>query len=435
MLSMTHLLLGLLLSGHLPASRASFQEDPDPDLVSTRLFVSRNTPLLIDQEFEADVTLHLTAGGVQQSSSMDVMGRLQLLDEYQVIEDEREEATRTILRLEQRENGAVTDPPLAGTHYTAIREGDTWRVNLAEGRVLPRAFVDGFLRAVHSLGFWIHFPDAMRVGEAATLDLMPVASVLFGDDFEFERVIAQVVLKSFDPAVGAARFEGTVQASGSLVLDSFQPPCTFQGDVAIVTRPAERRVERVEFQGTMELAAEGPFGTLEGGGKLRSEVKTSLPANADALRRKQPKFRDAVRVASRNGVQLELPSYWAALDGVDGEETLYSSLPHEGEHALITFETIETKKNLRELTEELKQARDPKSQSIHSTSSPLGKGVAMITEREEDGRSVFIRTEYYPREAGRYLVFKLSGAAAACKHELKEFERARRTLKPVEPGD
>ncbi|MFG0318989.1 MAG: hypothetical protein ACF8XB_17085, partial [Planctomycetota bacterium JB042] len=72
--------------------------------------------------------------------------------------------------------------------------------------------------------------------------------------------------------------------------------------------------------------------------------------------------------------------------------------------------------------------KDDPTMRLKGVRSPLGNGKAMVVEKEEDGRALFIRTEFYPWR-GKWVAYKLSGDAAACEHALPEYVTARKSLK------
>jgi hypothetical protein len=401
--------------------------------IATRLDVPTGTPLLVEHEAELAFEIERTPGASSFAREFRIESESRFLDEVQLLDGSTQKGTRGYLECRELDGGKISDPPYAGITLRYTGDGRTREVELVGDRRLPAAHLDRLLSCFDSLWIWLRFPDELRLGETFELDLLPLAPILFGDDLDHREAAARMSFDAYDEETATASFSGRATGKAELPLDwPFDGTLAFEGKLEIQSVPGEGRIAAIAFDGDASMAAlTEEDEEVRGRGTLVSRLETRIRSDARKLLRRKPKFRTAVRRAEAFGLSLEVPSYWARIDLGDDLYNLLRTVDAEQGEAFISLERISEPNSrpeayLRRVVEYFDERYE--DYDTKSVSCPLGKGMAVILTKIEDEEEKHIRSEFYPHRNG-WLVFKLSGDAQACKKALKEYDRARRTLK------
>ncbi len=416
------LLTALLLTGAVSAAAA--------ETIPLRLEVPIDVPLRIDltQEISLDVTAQVGAETVSTSFGGEVDA--ELLDVYRTLSDTEESGARTVLKWWRSSNGTIEDPPITGAVFlVSVDEEGLTEISIDGDRTIPRSVLNQQLNLSPSLWAWAAFPDEAEVGSSLALDLKPLAALVFGEEFEFDEAAADVTFDAYDAETRRATFSGAVRAAGNSLDEEAPGRAEFTGPITLVTDLGENRIHELRFDG--EVAVEGEQGgvSFTGQGRLKSGIRTHLAP--DGFEAPTPRHRTAVRKSEPIGLELALPSYYGEMRSTPESFELLRTIDESDGQAIVNVQVIEAssanpKAFFDALGEQLK--KDDPTMRLKGVRSPLGNGKAMVVEKEEGGRSFYIRTEFYPWR-GKWVAYKLSGDAAACEHALPEYVKARKSLR------
>ncbi len=401
--------------------------------VNTSLHVPLNQPLLVEHsgKNEFKLTLEIAKKRVEHSLVEEFTDRF--IDEYTELNDDREVATRHILQSRRMSDGRIADPPSQGMTLEFRRVGTDTNLQVQGDRLLPKEKLQELLGLFDALWIWAKFPDQLKVGDRFDLDLRYLAPILLGGEFDYDSCPTQLVFESHDPATSLAVYAGRGRVVGKLDEEKMAGTVTSDGDCRIVVHLAEQRIDTIDFAGSMQFDGRvGNVTGVRGTGSCRCTLKTRLEPNASRLRAVRPEFRKREFQSRRHKVMIELPSSWAEFDNKESSYQLVRTLDAEKGEADLSFQVLQTssadpKTFLGQIDDEFR--KENIKAEFKDVSCPLGKGRATIVDKEEAGRKKFVRSEFYPHD-GVWLVYKLSGDAEACKAALKEYEAARKTLKP-----
>jgi hypothetical protein len=151
----------------------------------------------------------------------------------------------------------------------------------------------------------------------------------------------------------------------------------------------------------------------------------------EKTRKEKQKVRERTFIAERSGLKFKLPSHWAEMGLHEKQEQFLRTLGTIDEKAVIGIQVVDgdpRDPKLEGLGKEMKKRfPDVKAEKV---SCPLGGGVAFtFSTKNESGKPIRIRAEYYPQES-KLVVFRLLGAPKAFSAALSEFKKARATLRP-----
>lgn len=405
--------------------------------IDARLTVPVGVPLLVKRDMKVEIDLAVRVLAIRRKGKLATNSQAEFIDEYSASADKTEDATRTFLKAWDKTNGEITDPPLAGVTVHCVRDDKT-RINLVGPRSLPTSTLKDLLRAFDSLWIWARFPERVVLGQEFTLDLKPIAPVVFGWELVFDSASAQLSLAAWDPEKSVASFRGDIEVrattpnesgAGSMIL-------TFRGPIEMRTNLEQDRIEEIKLNG--ELSVTSPpkqVARFSGSGSFRGKLTTVIAKNAARLRKAKPRFRTAVRRAEALGLQLSLPSCWAPVEAEDQAYQLVRTVDRDLGGAHIGLQTIkdsnsEPRDYLSRLEENFKKSY-PKTKA-KKVSCKLGPGRAFTIPRKDGERDVFVLSEFYPYKRG-WLIYKLSGDEKACKKALAEFRKARSSLRVAKP--
>jgi len=393
------------------------------------LSVPIQTPLLIDATHTVDATLQGEVGGREIEVTVSFEGESRYLDVYSVLTETEEVGQRTCVFAREETNGEVNDPPFTGLVYD-VRSDQTngFRIEIANDRVVPLAHLNRQLNAAYSMWIWVGFPAEASIGDEFDVDLRTLGALLFGDELAHDEASATVTFDAFEPETGTATFSGTASAVGRPI-DETEGTTRATGTIRFVTVPAEGRVAEIAFDGTLEISGEKDGVAITGIGTLESAIETALaPEDYEAP---APAFRLARKTWSEGGLSLALPSSWSEMEVADTQADYFRTLDEESGQAIISLHILPGdglgagafKKAV--VAQFKKEHPGTRSKSVNA---PIGKGFTTWFDQRNGERDLHIRAEYYPL-GENWLIYKLSGDAAACKKALEEFVTARKTLR------
>lgn len=404
----------------------------DTGAVNTAFHAVVGRPILVSGSTEMSAKMVIDAGKGAQEREMAEKAEFEFLDEHETLDDEHEVATRFYVKAFATTHGEVSDPPINGLTVKFQRLGKDRRVELQDGRTLPKKDVEGLLKEVDSAGFWLAFPEHAVVGGNYKIDLGPLVPLLFDNQFETKIAQADVKLESFDPASGAAVFRGSAEVSQDGTRKGLALNCHYEGECVIETNVQEARIVSLSLQGKVGLNGSGGSVAVKGGGTYKLKFATQVGEVAAGARKRKPVHRDRVFRADDVGVAVTLPSFY---DEVEDNQLRhpYRRLLDEKVTSVIGLDTVlesskDPKSYFDALFKQLKQTySDLRTEKV---SSPLGNGQAFLITMEVEGKKLQVRSEFYPLN-DRWVVFKLITDPKSSPAVSPEFTKARKTLKAL----
>jgi hypothetical protein len=409
--------LALVIAG---AMTARAQEPPPasvaPDAVQLSFVLAAKRPLLVEVVQSAELDIKATGGKASVNEALRYEGRSRFIDVLEVVDDERDEGTRTFIEATLLENGAIADPPLNGLVLRYVRAGEKVNLSIEGGRKLAQPKLNGHLGCFQSLGCWLQFPESGRVGDQIEVDLTPLAPVLVGDDTGKATGKASLKLESFDATTGSARFRGRATIQGQIGAKGVAVAINCGADCVLETCVPENRITSITLDGAVTVSAapeaEGAKQGIrvEGKGKMSSRLTTHIGAAVEAARAEKPRFRDRLHKARAVGVSFALPSYY--------DEVEIAGLPYACQRMLGDAGVLVISANIVLADASDKEAfykrtkqeldRDHKSVQTESVTSTLGAGRAYLFESGTGADKMRVRAEVYPLR-DRAIIFRVHG--------------------------
>ncbi len=400
--------------------------------VDTSFLPPFNRQLLCTVTTKVKLSTQMTASGGKVTETTDKAAELRFIDVLSKPEKDVSESQRTFLKREETVNGNNHDNPLAGLTAVFTTKDEQVTMGLSGDRVFRKKTIDDFLKTQQSLGVWLDLPSEAKVGKSYKVSVMPLAAMLLNDP-DVGKAESSFTLKSFDAKSRVAVFAVTTAVHAKGKEEGVMRACDYELKGELHVAPAEKRILRINLEGTVK-------GTLTGGketgsieGTCTVELRTAVGDAASKAAKEKPKTRVNTVMPTGLGVTLSLPSYYdcGAGEPADGAyyclrtfdkgrgktELTLRSVPGDTNAADAFFDTFEAQ--LKKTYAELKTEK---------VSCDLGAGRAYIFTVKEKGKEAKLRAELFPCGSS-FLLYRLTAPPAEFSTAEKESIAARKTLR------
>lgn len=424
--------VAVLILGISTASTGHAQSDGAPaplepiyasadEKVDTSFRLAIDRAILIDRK--------LTAKGSLGSAKIDFESGTLLVDRHLKNTDKKEEATREYLKCYAKTNGDTSDPAYHGmtVNYQADEEGV--EVQLKGDRILPTALLNQLLGDFDSLSLWTAFPQSIKVGDKAKLNLSFVAPLLGFNGHGLSEAKGSVKLKSYETQGRIATFEGNVEFVTFGFIGGYYSTTTVKGRCTIVTSKTERCIRSIMFDGTFNMSLSGS--SLKGSGNYTVELKTEVdPQKVRIARKKNYRTRDNIFRVPGLGVGVKLPSYYAQMR-TDYPNRMWA-LTKDSDRGLAFIELSAlqgdtTQKNLFFDKVFGSVKREYPNAKMKKARARIGEGRVYYIPVGKGEDTTFVQSEVYVMK-NQYLFVRLSGAPRAFRNAVKDFGKARKSI-------
>lgn len=370
--------LALVLLAAAPAAQDAARYD-----LTTVLPVDE--PLLIEIEGEAAGSVTIKVGGAEplvQTTEQEQSRRM--VDHFERIDGEGDyTATRRIVHWHDSNDGVPTEGPL--TDLTLRFEaGDEISLHLEDDKGAPEELLQGLLDLDISLGLALGFEAPLAVGEACSLDMLGMATLLTFPDAVVEAT-GHFTLAAVDERRGSATLEGTLHAETITSLDSLDLDSVYSGDCTLVLGLEGGLVRRLEWRGESTTSGSAPG--LDASGRVAFSQTLTMETGKAARRARSEAaaFRDVPRSQPGMPVTLTLPSHWFDVPQDDGT-WLYRSDALGGVVVveIAVFEAPGDVDDMIEAVEEgILEGLDDRKAKGRNVGSGLGRGRSLEFVSEE----------------------------------------------------
>jgi hypothetical protein len=423
--SLTVLLPALVLG----AATAQAPEPAAPPAAAhdLRLVRAQGRPVLVTLSQRFDLKLEVQ--GVAIRKGLQARHESVLLDEITAMTPEGTwTGSRRFVKRQKTENGTPADDELNG--LTLAYQGPPEKAEVAGDRMVRKTLLEELLAQAGSLGLWLALPGAATLKQGFSVDFGAVASLLLDADGALEQCQAELALAEVDPKKKTATLQGTVRAEDQEDLGGVPAVAAYDLAATVELNLEEHRVARLRLSGRVAIRSEKAV--LAGDGTVEVVATTAVGAAAEAARTAAPAHREVPRELKKLGLAVTLPSHWF-LGGTEKEQQFFSAW-HEGSlERAICFQTFPlgglSMKEFLQACENALLKEVPPGVKSSDVAGPSGGGRAHRFANE--GREFLV--EFLPLGKDRVVRGRVYSPAKGFPAVLRDYEKARRTLKPLAP--
>lgn len=395
-------------------------------------------PIMITVETQQSGSITAVTRDYSFDSSIEFEQTRVFVDEYKSYEEDAEHAVRHFLKDFSEFNGDPYDSALNGVHADFKRKGEKWKVTLLDHRVLTDGLQEELTAAASSLGLWLDLPEDQEINTPFEVDLSPISSVIT-EPLRHATTTCTVKVDHYDAATTSATLSGTYEIKGGTVAAGTLCAIKYAGSIAIEVCTVESRLVRVSLDGSYEFMGHESklVGDVTGNGDYDVTITTEIDLKAiKKARKKQPKFRARKFWAYGLGVGIKLPSYWSPIPSERPTRAFVRTLDGERGKSIIEISEVDQDSSdpgayYDQVYVSLKARHS--GLVVKKTKSPFGgDGRVFFVPKGKRGDALeYTQTEVYPWR-GRFLRFKVSGPRAAFSAALKDFRRAKFTIRAID---